>query len=324
METLTGERPNAASVAESPAAPTARSTPVALLVAMRPPEWIKNLLVFAGLLFSGKLDEGAQVLDATLTFAAFCAISSAGYLFNDLHDAPFDRQHPQKRHRPIASGVLPARVAWPAALALTAIGLGIALFGVSAEVTGFVALYGVTTAAYSLVIKRLVILDVMTIASLFILRVVAGAVAVEAHASEWLILCTGMLALFLGFTKRRQEAMSEQSVPAGDSSASAAGSQVTRPVLEHYSLPFLDQMVAMVTAAAIISYAIYAVNSPLIGSRMLATAPSVLYGIFRYLYLIYDRQDTRSTAAILSEDPGMIFAGITWVGAALLMLYAFD
>jgi hypothetical protein len=205
-------------------------------------------------------------------------------------------------------------------------------------VAGFVALYGVTTVAYSLVIKRLVILDVMTIASLFIVRVVAGAVAVEAHASEWLILCTGMLALFLGFTKRRQEAMSEESNRVASSSTTelegtarlaepdtgTARSQVTRPVLEHYSLPFLDQMVAMVTAAAIISYAIYAVNSPLIGSRMLATLPSVLYGIFRYLYLIYDRQDTRSTAAILTEDPGMIFAGITWVGAALLMLYAFD
>jgi UbiA prenyltransferase family protein len=338
METLTGERPTARSVAESPPAPAARSTPMALLVAMRPHEWIKNLLVFAGLLFSGKLDEGAQVFDATLTFAAFCAISSAGYLFNDLHDAPFDRQHPEKRHRPIASGALPARVAWPAAVALAAAGLGVALLGVSAEVAGFVALYGVTTVAYSLVIKSLVILDVMTIASLFILRVVAGAVAVEAHASEWLILCTGMLALFLGFTKRRQEAMSEQSNLGASSSttelkgtarpggpdAATAGSQVTRPVLEHYSLPFLDQMVAMVTAAAIISYAIYAVNSPLIGSRMLATLPSVLYGIFRYLYLIYDRQDTRSTAAILTEDPGMIFAGITWVGAALLMLYAFD
>ena len=309
---------------------------MALLVAMRPPEWIKNLLVFAGLLFSGKLDQSGQVLDATLTFAAFCAISSAGYLFNDHHDAPFDRQHPEKRHRPIASGALPASVAWPAAVALAAIGLGIALLGVSAEVTGFVALYGATTVAYSLVIKRLVILDVMTIASLFILRVVAGAVAVEAHASEWLILCTGMLALFLGFTKRRQEAMSEASMPTRPPSVAArpatvraepnprAGSPVTRPVLEHYSLPFLDQMVAMVTAAAIISYAIYAVNSPLIGSRMLATLPSVLYGIFRYLYLIYDRQDTRSTAAILTEDPGMIFAGITWVGAALLMLYAFD
>ena len=287
---------------------------MALLVAMRPPEWIKNVLVFAGLLFSGKLDEGAQVFDATLTFAAFCAISSAGYLFNDLHDAPFDRQHPEKRHRPIASGALPARVAWPAAVALAAIGLGVALLGVSAEVTGFVALYGVTTVAYSLVIKRLVILDVMTIASLFILRVIAGAVAVGAHASEFLLICTGMLALFLGFTKRRQEAMLE-----ADSSDAE-----TRPVLEHYSVPFLDQMIAMVTASAIHSYVIYAVDSPRIGSKMLATAPSVLYGIFRYLYLIYYRRDTRSTAAILTEDPGMIFAGISWVGVALAMLYVFD
>ncbi len=139
------------------------------------------------------------------------------------------------------------------------------------------------------IVKRLVILDVMTIASLFLLRVVAGAVAVEAHASEWLLLCTAMLALFLGFTKRRQEAMSlppEASLPPARSPAKSD----TRPVLEHYSLPFLDQMVAMVTAAAIISYAIYAVNSPIIGTKMLATAPSVLYGIFRYLYLIYDRR----------------------------------
>jgi hypothetical protein len=144
-----------------------------------------------------------------------------------------------------------------------------------------------------------------------------------------------MLALFLGFTKRRQEAMLEQRLSAATSgerdpsvgTARAGGtapSPNTRPVLEHYSIPFLDQMVAMVTAAAIISYAIYAVNSPLVGSRMLATAPAVLYGIFRYLYLIYDRQDTRSTAAILSEDPGMLFAGIAWIGSAIAVLYVFD
>src|SRR5204863_5673901 len=166
------------------------------------------------------------------------------------------------------------------------------------------------TVAYSVILKRLVIIDVMTIASLFILRVVAGAVAVEAHASEWLLLCTAMLALFLGFTKRRQEAMEEMQEGG-----------TARPVLEHYSLPFLDQMVSMVTAGAIISYAIYAVNSPLIGSEMLATGPSVLYGVFRYLYLIYDRRDVRSTAAILTEDPGMIFAGVSWIGIALIMLY---
>jgi 4-hydroxybenzoate polyprenyltransferase len=338
MQTLTEERPPAPGVAESPPAPAARSKSLALLVAMRPHEWIKNLLVFAGLLFSGKLDEGAQVLDAMATFAAFCAISSAGYLFNDIRDAVHDRQHAEKRHRPIASGALSLEAAWLSAAALAAIGVTVALIGVSAEVAGVVALYGLITAAYSLILKQLVILDVMTIASLFLLRVVAGAVAVEAHASEWLLLCTAMLALFLGFTKRRQEAMSEQSIPAASSSARerdatghsvkpnavAAKSPVTRPVLEHYSLAFLDQMVAMVTAAAIISYAIYAVNSPLIGSRMLATAPSVLYGIFRYLYLIYDRRDTRSTSAILTRDPGMIFAAVSWVGAALAMLYVFD
>jgi 4-hydroxybenzoate polyprenyltransferase len=313
METLTEERPHAPRAAESPSGPAARSKPLALLVAMRPPEWIKNLLVFAGLLFSGKLDEGAQVLDAMAAFAAFCAISSAGYLFNDLRDVLHDREHPQKRLRPIASGALSVTTARIASAALAAIGIVVALFAVSAEVAGIVALYGLISAAYSLVLKQLVILDVMTIASLFLLRVVAGAAAVEAHASEWLLLCTAMLALFLGFTKRRQEAMSEATVGGG-----------ARPVLEHYSVGFLDQMVAMVTAAAIMSYAIYAVNSPLIGSRMLATAPSVLYGIFRYLYLIYDRRDPRSTSAILIKDPGMIFAGVTWVAAALAMLYVFD
>jgi 4-hydroxybenzoate polyprenyltransferase len=218
----------------------------------------------------------------------------------------------------------------------------VALLTGGPEVAGIVALYGVITVAYSLVLKRLVIIDVMTIASLFILRVVAGAVAVEAQASEFLLVCTAMLALFLGFTKRRQEAILEGQPMSGTSSQRAPasgdpgeavidpgasgslGPASTRPVLEHYSVPFLDQMVAMVTAAAILSYVIYAVNSPLVGSRMLATAPSVLYGVFRYLYLIYDRRDTRSTAAILTEDPGMIFAGATWIGSALAVLYLFD
>jgi heme O synthase-like polyprenyltransferase len=328
MESLS-EREGA--VAEAPGARPAgaprTSTARALLVAMRPPEWIKNLLVYAGLLFSQQFDDPGRVLDATLAFVAFCAISSAGYLINDLRDVALDREHPEKRHRPIASGTLSERTAVVSAVALAVFAVVVPLVAVSAEVAGLVAGYGAITIAYSLILKRLVILDVMTISSLFILRVVAGAVAVDAHASEWLLVCTGMLALFLGFTKRRQEAMEEMETMPAASSASrpgAAGSVTTRPVLEYYSLPFLDQMVSMVTAAAIISYAVYAVDSPRIGSEMLATAPSVLYGIFRYLYLIYDRRDTRSTAAILTEDPGMIFAGVTWVGTALLMLYAFN
>ena len=289
-----------------------------LVRALRPSEWIKNLLVFAGLLFGGRLDDAGAIGDATLTFVAFCAISSAGYLLNDLRDREHDRRHPEKRDRPIASGALAPGSAAAAAIVLAIAGIALAL-AVDVEVGGFVALYGAITAGYSLGLKRLVIIDVMTISSLFILRVVAGAVAVGAHASDFLLICTGMLALFLGFTKRRQEAMLEQEDP-----DVLEGTPATRPVLEHYSLPFIDQMIAMVTASAIITYVIYAVDSPRIGSKMLATAPSVLYGIFRYLYLIYDRKDTRSTAAILTEDPGMIFAAVTWVGTALVMLYVVD
>ncbi len=286
-----------------------------LLNAMRPQEWVKNLLVFAGLLFSGALDEADQVFAAVLTFVAFCAISSAGYLYNDLRDREHDRLHPDKRRRPIASGALPASTAAAAAAALAIAGIAIGL-AVEPEVGALIALYGVITTAYSLILKRLVIIDVMTIGSLFILRVIAGALAVEAQASEFLLICTGFLALFLGFTKRRQEAMLEEGIPDVP--------PASRPVLEHYSLPFLDQMIAMVTAAAIISYVIYAANSPLVGSRMLITAPSVLYGIFRYLYLIYDRADTRSTAAILARDPGIVFAGASWVVAAFVALYVVD
>jgi 4-hydroxybenzoate polyprenyltransferase len=281
----------------------------AVVVALRPQEWVKNLLVFAGLLFSAKFKEFDAVVDASLTFAAFCMVASAGYLVNDAHDIAEDRQHPKKRFRPIAAGELPIPTAIGLAVVLAVLALAGSAVLVSLEVAGLVLAYGVGTTLYSYVLKHEVILDVMTIAGLFVLRVLAGAVAVDADASAFLLLCTGMVALFLGFTKRRQEATSE--LHSGTSS---------RPVLEHYSIPFLDQMVAMVTAATVMSYAIYAVNSPLIGSKMLGTLPPVVYGIFRYLYLIYDRKDTRSTDAILLEDPGMLGAALVWVVSALVLL----
>jgi len=281
----------------------------AAVVALRPQEWVKNLLVFAGLLFSAKFRQFDAIVDATVTFAAFCMVASAGYLVNDAHDVAEDRQHPTKRFRPIAAGELRAPTAIGLAVLLALIGLvgSAALEGL--EVGGLVLAYAVGTTLYSYVLKHEVILDVMTIAGLFVLRVLAGAVAVDADASAFLLLCTGMVALFLGFTKRRQEATSELH----------SGTQ-SRPVLEHYSIPFLDQMVAMVTAATVMSYAIYAVNSPLIGSKMLGTLPPVIYGIFRYLYLIYDRKDTRSTDAILLEDYGMLGAAATWVVSAVVLL----
>ena len=296
------------------AAPPPPRTPLrAALVAIRPPEWIKNVLVFAGLMFGRKFHDPGAVADATSTFIAFCAISSAGYLINDLNDVEFDRAHPSKRNRPIARGELAERTAVGLALALAAAALALAFAAVSWQVGLMVLGYGVAQLAYSFGLKQIVIVDVMTIAGLFILRVAAGAQAVDVHASEWLILCTGMLACFLGFTKRRQEAVSE--LHQGTES---------RPVLEHYSLPFLDQMVAMVTAGTVLTYAIYTVNSPLIGNEMMWTIPPVVYGLFRYLYLIYDRADDRPTAAIVSEDKGMIAAGATFAIVAFLLLYVFN
>jgi 4-hydroxybenzoate polyprenyltransferase len=312
METITSEHPTVPAQPESQVVPR-RSPLRAAIKTGRPQEWVKNLFVFAGLLFSGKFNNAGAVLEATLVFVAFCGISSAGYYVNDLLDVELDRKHPKKRFRPLAAGELSQGAAMTIAplLALSAIALAFAT--VNWEVGVMVVGYGVGQLAYSLGLKQVVILDVMMLAALFILRVAAGASAVDAHASEWLLLCTGMVALFLGVTKRRQEAVSE--LHEGTSS---------RPVLEHYSLPFLDQMVALVTTGTVISYSIYAVDSPLIGNQMMWTIPSVVYCVFRYLYLIYDRADDRSTAAIVSGDRPFMAGAFSWAATAFLLLYVFN
>ena len=315
MEGTTLEQKPPASEEASPAGTSAepRRGPLkAVVVALRPQEWVKNLLVYAGLVFSGKFDELDAIAAATATFVAFCMVASAGYLVNDAQDVEEDRQHPKKRRRPIAAGELSVRTAITLAVVLAIVGLAGAT-ALDPKVGLIVLAYAVGTTLYSYVLKHEVILDVMTIAGLFVLRVLAGAVAVDADASAYLLLCTGMVALFLGFTKRRQEATSE--LHSGTES---------RPVLEHYSIPFLDQMVALVTAATVMSYAIYCITSPLIGSKMLGTLPPVVYGIFRYLYLVYDRKDTRSTDAILLEDYGMIGAAVAWVASAVILLAIYN
>jgi 4-hydroxybenzoate polyprenyltransferase len=318
VETITSEQPTvppaepAQKTANDPVVPR-RSPLRAAIKTGRPKEWIKNVFVFAGLLFSGKFTEGHAIAEALITFVAFCLVSSAGYFLNDLIDVELDRKHPKKRFRPLAAGELSERAAITIAPVLAIVAIGLAFGAVNWEVGLMVVGYGVAQTAYSLGLKQIVIIDVMTLAGLFILRVAAGASAVDAHASEWLILCTGMLAAFLGFTKRRQEAVSE--LHEGTS---------TRPVLEHYSLPFLDQMVSLVTTGTVISYAIYTVNSPLIGSEMMFTIPPVVYGIFRYLYLIYDRSDDRSMAQIVAGDRGIQAAGAAFAVIAFLLLYVFN
>ncbi|MGC1165375.1 MAG: decaprenyl-phosphate phosphoribosyltransferase [Solirubrobacterales bacterium] len=317
METITSEQPTVPADpgqagSQEPVAPR-RSPLRAAIKTGRPKEWIKNVFVFAGLLFSGKFNQSHEVVEAVLTFVAFCLISSAGYFVNDLIDVELDRKHPKKRLRPLAAGELSEGTAKAIAPALALVAVALAFATVNWEVGLMVIGYGVAQMAYSLGLKQIVIIDVMTLAGLFILRVAAGASAVDAHASEWLILCTGFLAAFLGFTKRRQEAVSE--LHEGTS---------TRPVLEHYSLPFLDQMVSLVTTGTVISYAIYTVNSPLIGNQMMLTIPPVVYGIFRYLYLIYDRSDDRSMAQIVAGDRGIQAAGASYALVAFLLLYAFN
>ncbi len=315
METITSEQPT---VPVEPSQPemdpvVPRRSPLRAAIKLgRPKEWIKNVFVFAGLLFSGKFDQSHAVLEAVLTFVSFCLISSAGYYLNDLLDVELDRKHPKKRFRPLAAREISERTAMTVAPALAIVAIAIA-FTVNWQVGLMVVGYGIAQIAYSLGLKQIVIIDVMTLAGLFILRVAAGASAVDAHASEWLLLCTGMLAAFLGFTKRRQEAVSE--LHEGTS---------TRPVLEHYSLPFLDQMVSLVTTGTVISYAIYTVNSPLIGSQMMLTIPPVVYAIFRYLYLIYDRNDDRSMSGIIAGDRGIQGGLVAFAVIAFLLLYVFN
>ena len=208
MDTITSEHATVPAEAAEPVVPR-RSPLRAAIKTGRPHEWIKNVLVFAGLLFSGKFNQPHEVLEATLAFVSFCAISSAGYFVNDLIDVELDRRHPKKRFRPLAAGELSEGAAMTIAPLLAAGAVALAFATVNWQVGLMVVGYGVAQVAYSLGLKQIVIVDVMTLAGLFILRVAAGASAVEAQASEWLILCTGMLAAFLGFTKRRQEAVSE-------------------------------------------------------------------------------------------------------------------
>lgn len=291
------------------ARPARRTTVRAAVVSLRPAEWTKNLFVFAAVVFSGRFEDLDPILESAVLFVAFCAVSSAGYLFNDVRDAEHDRLHPSKRTRPIAAGELSARAALGLAAALAVLGLGLAA-ALGLEPLGVAAAYALATCAYSLLLKHVVIVDVMTIAGCFLLRVLAGAVTVDVDVSEWLVVCTGMLALFLGFTKRRQEAATEL----------RAGGP-TRPVLEHYSVPFLDQMVAVVSTGTVLAYVIYATESPLVGGRMLWTSPMVAYGIFRYLYLIYDRAEQRDAAQLVTRDPGLVAAAVAWAGTVLALLY---
>ena len=252
-----------------------RSPLAAFLSALRPRQWVKNVFVLAALVFAGRLHDPAAVLRALAAFGVFCLLSSSVYLFNDIRDRDADRAHPKKRHRAIASGELAPGVAAGASV-LLAIAALVAAFALTPRLGGVAAAYFVLNLAYSFGLKRVVILDVMLVAAGFLLRAWAGAAVLDVAISHWLVLCTGLLALFLGFVKRRQELQA------------LGGTEATRAILKEYSLEYLDQMIAVVTGATVVAYALYAFSPEVaqkLGTRTIGlTIPFVVFGIFRYLY----------------------------------------
>jgi 4-hydroxybenzoate polyprenyltransferase len=285
---------------------------LALLASLRPRQWVKNLFVFAGVIFSQQLLT-PRVWPALAAFAIFCGLSGAIYLFNDVADVDKDRLHPSKRGRPIASGALPIGAATGFGVLLLA-GCLVAAFRLS-PAFGLVALfYGVLLTAYSLWLKHLVILDVLTVSAGFVLRAVAGAVAVDVEISGWLLICTILIALFLALGKRRHEYRSLS----GDAAAH-------RPILAEYSEGFLDQMISVVTASTVTTYALYTMSPETVAkfhTRLLPlTLPFVLYGIFRYLYLLYRRDLGGNPSDLLVTDRGLLLDALLWMVTTLAIIY---
>ncbi|GIV19532.1 MAG: decaprenyl-phosphate phosphoribosyltransferase [Armatimonadota bacterium] len=277
------------------------------LVAMRPRQWSKNLLLFAGLLFAEKLGDTTRVWLNLLAFLSFCLISGAVYIYNDLRDVEEDRLHPQKRLRPIASGRLPATVAgWWMTGAMLA-GLLLA-FWIRPAFGWLAVLYVVLSLAYSLGAKHIVILDVFLIAAGFVLRALAGAVAIDVNISGWLLACTTLLALFLGFCKRRQEI-----ITLGEE---AVNHRVT---LGEYSVGLLDQFISIVSSATIITYALYTIQSTTAAQHenLKYTIPLVMYGIFRYLYLVHRKDLGGAPEQVLLEDRGIQATIFLWIVVAV-------
>jgi 4-hydroxybenzoate polyprenyltransferase len=285
---------------------------VAVLTSIRPRQWVKNLFVFAGVIFSHRLftmDAGR----ALAAFAIFCALSGVIYLLNDVADRERDRAHPKKRFRPVASGALPV----PAAIAW-AVGIGIvALAGSAALGTAFLLIavvYVGLLIAYSVALKHVVIVDVLTVASGFVLRAVAGAVAVDVDISGWLLICTILIALFLALGKRRHEYLTLDAEAARH-----------RPILAEYSAALLDQMIAVVTASTVTAYALYTMSPETVAkfdTRLLpATLPFVLYGIFRYLYLLYRRQLGGNPSELFLNDRALIVNTVLWIAAVVAIIY---
>lgn len=277
---------------------------------MRPYQWVKNLFCFCGVVFGFHFFEYGLLLKSLLCFLAFCCAASAVYVLNDLLDAESDRKHPKKQNRPIASGM----VSISDAKILYALLLVLAVFislSVNLVVMLIVVTYMLSNVLYSLKTKHIVLLDVFFISFGFLLRIFAGTYGIGIPQSEWLLLCAITLTLFLGFAKRRSEILQFE----GDNSNS-----VTRLVLQQYEPRMLDILLAVTSATTIMSYALFIV----IGKQnhnLIYTIPFVIYGIFRYIYLLYQKSGGQDTANDLLDDTHLIVTVLLWVLSYLLFSY---
>jgi len=284
-----------------------------VLLSMRPEQWVKNFFVFTALLFSKNLLNLSKDIEAIVGFTVFCMITGCAYMINDLVDLEKDKLHPVKSLRPLASGKLKKDTAVKTIVLVCLASLFFAFY--MNVLFGFIVLaYFLLNIGYSIYLKNIVIIDVVSIAAGFVLRVLGGAVIISVVASQWLILCTILLSLFLGFSKRRHELILLE-----DNATSH------RRVLEHYSPYFLDQMIAVVTASTLICYALYAMSKDTIEklgtSKLIYTIPFVLYGIFRYLYLVHQKEEGGSPTEIMFTDKPMIIDICLWVISSVVFIY---
>jgi len=283
-----------------------------LLRLMRPHQWVKNAFVFTGLLFGHAWHDESLVFKVMISFGAFCLISSAVYVLNDIVDMKQDRNHPKKRLRPLAAGTIGVHAAYMLSAVLTALGLLLA-YVASPLVLMILCGYALMNIAYSLRLKHVVILDVFIIATGFMLRILAGTLGIGIAPSQWLLLCGLMVTLFLGFTKRRAEiiALTDEKV-------------AHRKVLEHYSPVLLDKMIGITAAGLIMSYSLYTMNADTIRihgtANLIYTVPFVMYGVFRYIYLLHHQSRGGDPSRDLIRDPHLFIVVSFWLISTMLMI----
>jgi 4-hydroxybenzoate polyprenyltransferase len=286
-----------------------------LIKLARPKQWLKNFFVFAPLLFSKHIFEPAYVINSLEAFFTFCLISSTVYIINDILDVEADRAHPKKKYRPIASGEISIKQA----LVLLAVLIVIIIFSFFFQSSVFlfvIVLYFITNLFYSLKIKSVVLLDVFFISFGFMLRVLGGAAAINVPISSWMVLTTIFISLFLAISKRRGEL---------SQIVNSENIEKQRPVLKEYSVEFADQLNTIAAAGTIISYALYTVSSRTLTTfgteKLIYTTPFVIYGIFRYMYLMHKKNLGESPTSIVIKDIPILLNVICWFLACLLIIY---